>query len=214
MRIDYSGIPFDLADLAGDWWTQFDHWLAEAVAASVTEPNAMVLATASTDGEPSSRNVLAKHIGEDGVIFYTNYASTKSADLVANPRASATFCWLPLHRQVHLRGAVERVDAGTTATYWRTRPRGSQIGAWASTVVPQSSVVPDRATLDAAQQQLEQRFGGPDGTEEIPVPPQWGGWRIVPHTVEFWQGRSGRLHDRLRFRQETSAEWSVQRLAP
>lgn len=211
MRIDYGGLPFDVADVAERWWTQFDRWLADAVAESVTEPNAMVLATASADGVPASRNVLAKQVDQSGVTFYTNYGSAKSADLTANPLASATFSWLPLHRQVHVRGAVEKTDAATTLAYWRTRPRGSQLGAWAS---PQSTVVADRTALDALQAVVEQRFGGLDSDAEIPVPPYWGGWRIAPHTVEFWQGRSARLHDRLRYREDTGDRWIIERLAP
>lgn len=230
MRIEYSGAPFDVADLAANWWTQFDRWLTDAVATEVTEPNAMVLATASPDGVPASRNVLAKQVDAAGVAFYTNYDSAKSADLTKNPWASATFCWLPLHRQANVRGQVEKVDAATTLSYWRTRPRGSQLGAWAS---PQSTVVPDRAALDQLQAEVERRFGGLESTQEIPVPPHWGGWRIVPHTVEFWQGRRSRMHDRLRFRRAvadsqgaTGADnplasagadaqsWIVERLAP
>jgi pyridoxamine 5'-phosphate oxidase len=214
MRINYSEKGFDVADLAADWWAQFDNWLADAVQHQVTEPNAMVLATASAGGSPASRNVLAKQVDESGVTFYTNYGSAKSADLQQNPRASVTFSWLPLQRQVHVRGDVRKVDTATTLAYWRTRPRGSQLGAWAS---PQSSVVPDRAALDALQHEVERRFGGPDaaadGALEIPVPPHWGGWRIDPHTVEFWQGRAGRLHDRLRYRRD-DAGWTIERLAP
>ncbi len=211
MRIDYGGLPFDVADVAAQWWTQFDRWLADAVTENVKEPNAMVLATASLEGVPASRNVLAKQVDRFGVTFYTNYGSAKSADLAANPRASATFSWLPLYRQVHVYGSVEKVDAATTLAYWRTRPRGSQLGAWAS---PQSTVVADRASLDALQAAVEQQFGGPDGDAEIPVPPHWGGWRIVPQTVEFWQGRAARLHDRLRYRADTAERWIIERLAP
>lgn len=212
MRVDYRGVGFDLADLAPDWWTQFDRWLSEAIAARVTEANAMVLATASADGEPAARNVLAKQIDSDGVTFYTNYHSAKSQHLDVNPRAAATFSWLPMHRQVHVRGSVEKVDAATTLAYWRTRPRGSQIGAWAS---PQSTVVPDRQSLERQQSIHEQQYGAGPGAElpEVPVPPHWGGWRILPHTVEFWQGQTSRLHDRLRFRL-ADASWRVERLAP
>lgn len=237
MRVDYSESGFDVGDLAADWWTQFDRWLQQASAAGVTEPNAMVLATASPDGVPASRNVLAKQVDRTGVTFYTNYSSAKSADLTANPRAAATFSWLPLQRQVHIRGDVRKVDAATTLAYWRTRPRGSQLGAWAS---PQSTVVADRAALDALQAEVEARFGGPetggdqevaggqqvadgqqvlgaqgaDHVAEIPVPPHWGGWRIEPRTVEFWQGRAARLHDRLRYRRDDEGSWQVERLAP
>lgn len=215
MRVEYAGAPFDAEDLAPAWDQQLERWLADAVGAQVTEPNAMVLGTVSAEGRPRTRNVLAKQIDADGVIFYTNYESAKSADLAAHPVASATFSWLPIRRQVHVRGRVEKVDAATTAAYWQQRPRGGRIGAWASTLCPQSSVIPDRATLDAAQHQIEQRYGGVDGpaAKDIPVPPRWGGWRIVPDEVEFWQGREGRLHDRLRFRRDGTG-WVTERLAP
>lgn len=216
MRVEYAGAPFDAVDLAPSWDEQFDRWLADAVGAQVTEPNAMVLGTVSADGRPHTRNVLAKQVDAGGVVFYTNYESTKSTDLGAHPVASATFSWLPIRRQVHVRGRVEKVDAATTQAYWQQRPRGSQIGAWASTLCPQSSVVPDRATLDDAQHQIEQRYGGLDDgpdAQPVPVPPRWGGWRIVPDEVEFWQGREGRLHDRLRFRINDN-RWVTERLAP
>lgn len=214
MRIDYGRQPFDIADLADDWWVQFDQWMSDAVSGGVTEPNAMVLATASADGKPAARNVLAKQVDESGVTFYTNYDSAKSHHLDENPRAAATFSWLSLQRQVHVHGAVEKVDPATTLAYWRTRPRGSQLGAWAS---PQSTVVPDRQTLDQLQADVEVQFGdrATPGAElpDVPVPPYWGGWRIVPNTVEFWQGRTSRMHDRLRFRRVDDA-WLVERLAP
>jgi pyridoxamine 5'-phosphate oxidase len=212
MRENYSTVGLDAADLAADWLTQFRAWFADAVAAGVPEPNAMVIATASAAGVPASRTVLAKAVDESGVTFYTNYGSAKSADLTENPRISATFPWIGLHRQVHVRGSVAKVDAATTAAYWAVRPRGSQLGAWAS---PQSTVVPDRRTLDELQAEVTERFGGDaaDGPP-IPVPPHWGGWRITPVTVEFWQGRTGRMHDRLRFRDTGDGTWVVERLAP
>lgn len=208
MRQNYSATGLDLDDLAGDWWTQFRGWLADAVAAEIPEPNAMVLATASLDGKPSSRTVLAKGFDPEGVVFYTNYQSAKSRDIAKNPAVSATFPWIGLHRQVHFRGAVEPVPADVTAAYWATRPRGSQLGAWAS---PQSEVIEDRRHLDDLQAQVEARF---ESTELIPVPPHWGGWLIRPDTVEFWQGRTARLHDRLRYRRIEKSSWAIERLAP
>ncbi len=223
MRVSYGNIPLLESDVAPDWATQFSTWLAQAVAAEVKEPNAFVLATATADGIPASRTVLAKAIDVAGVTFYTNYDSAKSHDLDANPRASATFPWYQLHRQVHVRGTVERVDRQTAEAYWRTRPRGSQLGAWAS---PQSTVLGSfpaagepqdfRTPLDQRQTELEDRFGGGPAALDapaIPLPPNWGGWRIVPGTVEFWQGRNGRMHDRLRYRLDGDT-WVVERLAP
>lgn len=210
MRVDYDRGGFDEADLAPTWWEQFDGWLHDAIDADVTEPNAIVLGTASRDGDVATRNVLAKGVDSRGLVFYTNYASAKSAHLLENPRASATFSWLPVHRQVHLRGPVEQVGPETTLAYWRQRPRGSQLGAWASTERPQSSLLSSRAELSQVLASLEQRF---EGTDEVPLPPQWGGWLLRPETVEFWQGQRSRVHDRLRFRSVGDA-WVVERLAP
>ncbi len=214
MRISYGSPAVNEADLPADWLTQFERWLADAVAAGVVEPNAMVLATVTTDGGPASRTVLAKGIDSAGVTFYTNYGSAKSADLVANPQAAVTFPWYLLQRQVNIRGTVERVDARTTAEYWATRPRGSQLGAWAS---PQSELIAGREVLDGLQAAVEARFGGGAKAVDapsIPVPPHWGGWRIVPQTVEFWQGQRSRMHDRLRYRRLADGSWVIERLAP
>lgn len=214
MREDYSLAGLAEEDLAADWVTQFDRWLHDAIVARLPEPNAMVLATSSPVGEVSSRTVLCKGVDATGVVFYTNLGSDKSRDLTANPRAAATFPWIGLQRQVHVRGSVERVDAELTEQYWASRPRASRLGAWAS---PQSSVLPDRAELDRLQAQVVDRFGGPTddaaGATVVPLPDFWGGWRIVPETVEFWQGRRSRLHDRLRYRR-TDRDWVVERLAP
>lgn len=209
MRQEYSDSGLDEAQLAEDWLTQFRRWFDDAVAAGVVEPNAMVLATAAADGTVAARTVLAKAVDASGVTFYTNYESAKSHDLSANPHAAVTFPWYGLQRQVHVRGGVERVAPAVTAAYWAQRPRGSQIGAWAS---PQSSVIADRAALDARQAEVERRFGGIDGTAPIPVPPHWGGWLIRPAVVEFWQGRRDRLHDRLRYRL-AGGRWVIERLA-
>ena len=198
-------------DLAPDWVTQYRTWLADAVAAGIPEPNAMVVATASPDGVVASRSVLCKGLDERGVVFYTNLNSDKSRDLQANPRAAATFPWIALQRQVHFRGRVERVSDAEAEQYWASRPRNSRVGAWAS---PQSTVRPDRSALEALQASAAERFGESDETGPIPLPPFWGGWRIQPETVEFWQGRYARLHDRLRFRANGSGGWIIERLAP
>lgn len=224
MRVSYAGAGLAEADLAADWVSQFGVWMEQAVRAGVVEPNAMVLATASADGVPASRTVLAKSVDADGVTFYTNYSSAKSADLLRNPLASLTFPWISLHRQVHVMGRVHQVDRAVTEAYWATRPRASQLGAWAS---PQSTVLAGfpagqppqtdpRSLLDELEAATERRFGPAAATDgdPIPAPPHWGGWCVVPETVEFWQGRLGRLHDRLRYRLTTEGNWVVERLAP
>lgn len=215
MREVYADAGLSESDLATDWFTQFQRWFDEATSAGLLEPNAMVLATASRGGTVAARTVLAKAVDPAGVVFYTNYESAKSRDLAENPSVAATFPWYGLHRQIHVRGTAAKVSRQETEAYWALRPRGSQIGAWTS---PQSTVVADRAALDLLQAEVARRFGGMDpaapGALPIPAPPQWGGWRITPVTVEFWQGRLDRLHDRLRFRRTAEGEWLVERLAP
>jgi len=207
MRVDYRTSGFDISDLAPTWHEQLARWLAEA--AGNPEPNAMVLATASPDGRPSSRTVLCKGLDERGVVFYTNHTSAKGHDLRSTRYASATFPWYAQHRQVHVRGAVELVSPAETQAYWATRPRGSQLGAWASA---QSTPVRDRRVLDDALAGVQQRFAD---DEEVPLPGHWGGWRIQPEQVEFWQGRHDRMHDRLRFQVNgVDRTWKVVRLAP
>lgn len=207
MRVAYDSAGLDEQSLATTWHEQLQVWFDEAVRAEVAEPNAMVLATADQEGFPSSRTVLCKGIDERGVVFYTNYTSAKSHDLKATRKAAATFPWLALQRQVNVRGVVEPVDPSETAEYWGNRPRGSQLGAWAS---PQSQVVNGREALESLLSGMQRRFAD---AEQVPVPPHWGGWRIRPERVEFWQGRPDRLHDRLRFRREDD-RWTVERLAP
>lgn len=222
MRLQYSGAGLSETDLAGDWFTQFQQWFDDAAASGMTEPNAMVVATAAADGTVAARTVLAKEVDGRGIVFYTNYDSAKSHDLGENPHIAITFPWYDLHRQVHLRGIATKVTREETAAYWARRPRGSQIGSTAS---PQSTVIASRAALDALQHAVEERYGGIDagapGALPIPVPDHWGGWRVTPITVEFWQGRTDRLHDRLRFRRldgqaHGSADddgWVVERLS-
>jgi len=207
MRRDYTERgPLLETDLAADWAGQFARWFAEAAAYGLPEPNAMIVATADAAGRPSARTVLLKGYDERGFVFYTNYTSRKGTEALANPYASLVFPWFPMQRQVIVTGAVEQVSRAETEAYFATRPRGSQLGAWAS---PQSTVLPDRAAVERGLTAAIERFG--DGP--VPAPPHWGGLRVVPTTVEFWQGRSNRLHDRLRWRRHDD-DWVLERLAP
>lgn len=196
------------ADVAPTWHEQFERWIGDALAAPAFEANAMVLATADPHGRPSARTVLLKRWDADGFVLYTNLGSRKARETAANPRASLLFPWLWLERQVIVEGAVERVPDEDADAYFATRPRGSQLGAHAS---PQSRPIAGREVLDAARRELERRF--PEGTP-IPRPAGWGGLRIVPDAVEFWQGRPDRLHDRLRFERDAGGAWTLVRLAP
>jgi pyridoxamine 5'-phosphate oxidase len=174
--------------------------------AALLEPNAAVLATAGADGRPTARHVLVKAVGRTGFVFFTNYTSRKAVDLDANPVAALVFTWAPLARQVIVEGPVVRLEAAASDDYFAARPRGSQLGAWAS---DQSSPLPDRATLDERFAVMEARFAGRD----VPRPPHWGGYRLDPDRIELWQGRSSRLHDRLSYRREDDG-WRIERLAP
>ena len=207
MRVSYEQGALDERELAGTWYEQLEKWLDQARRAGLAEPNAMVLATADPAGRPSSRTVLCKAIDERGVVFYTNYTSAKSHDLRATRCAAATFPWFGMQRQAHVRGTVEKVSQAETAAYWAGRPRGSQLGAWAS---PQSRAVHSRQTLEVALANVERQFADAD---QVPVPPHWGGWRIRPQAVEFWQGRQDRMHDRLVF-ELRGEDWRLHRLAP
>ena len=207
LRARYTRAALDEADLADTWLAQLRLWFDAAAAdPTIFEANALQLATAGADGRPAVRTVLAKGIDERGIVFFTNYDSAKAGDLAANPRAAMVFAWLAHQRQVRLAGRVERTSREETEAYFAGRPRESQIGAWAS---PQSRPVSSRAELDRLADEVAARFG--DG--EIPAPPHWGGYRLIPDEVEFWQGREGRLHDRIRFRREGD-DWVRERLAP
>jgi pyridoxamine 5'-phosphate oxidase len=206
MREEYAAAGLSLENLAGDWPTQFGGWFAQAEAAGLAEPNAMIVATADEVGRPSVRTVLLKGFDQGGFTFFTNYESRKGTEIAANPSVGLLFPWHPLGRQVVVAGEALRVGRAETDAYFATRPRGSQLGAWAS---PQSRVVESREVLDAAWAAADARYPG-----EIPAPPHWGGLRVVPRTVEFWQGRPGRMHDRLRFRRVDGDDWIIERLAP
>jgi len=207
LRRSYELAGLDVADVDGDPIRQFARWLADAVAADLTEPNAMVLATADSTGRPRARTLLLKAADDRGFTFFTNYGSTKGRHLAENPQASLCFPWIDLERQVTVTGAVEKVSADESAQYFRSRPHGSRLGAWTSR---QSEVIASRQVLEERHAEFTDRY--PEGVE-VPVPEFWGGYRLVPDEVEFWQGRPNRLHDRVRYRREGQA-WTIQRLSP
>lgn len=212
MRLAYDRGTLVEADLARDPLTQFRRWLADAVAEAIVEPNAMVLSTVSADGVPSARTVLLKDADSRGFAFYTNLHSRKGRELASSRRAAAVFPWLPLHRQVVVTGSTVEVPRDEAADYFASRPHGSRVGAWASR---QSEVIAERAVLDDRYAQMIERF-----PSDVPIPDFWGGWIIVPETIEFWQGRESRLHDRLRYRRtaqgglDDASAWVVERLSP
>lgn len=210
LRRSYARAGLAEAELAPDPLTQLRRWLDDAVHADLPEPNAIVVASASTAGRPAVRYVLLKGLDERGLVFYTNYGSAKGSDLDANPYASVLFPWHALERQARISGPVQRVSRQESAAYFASRPRGSQLGAWAS---PQSRPATSRAELDAGYAAVAARF--PEGAD-IPMPDFWGGYRVGIETAEFWQGRENRLHDRLRFVHAAAGEerWSVERLWP
>jgi len=194
------------SDLLDDPTEQFLRWLAEAEAAGIALPNAVALATADADASPSVRHVLLRSVDQRGFVFFTNHESRKGRELLANPRAALVALWRELDRQVSVAGRVERIADAESDAYFATRPRGARIGAWAS---PQSAVLEDRAELDRRVEEVETRFGDAD----VPRPPFWGGYRLTPASLEFWQGRPSRLHDRFRYEREPTG-WRLDRLAP
>jgi pyridoxamine 5'-phosphate oxidase len=207
MRAHYRSAGLDEKELAADPFEQFARWFAQAVASGLHEPNAMVLATAGPDARPSTRTVLLKRYDERGFVFFTNYGSRKGRDIEANPHVSLLFPWHGVARQVIVAGTAERTGRDETVAYFRTRPHGSQLGAGGDR---RGLGAGPRAELDQLYAELAERY--PEGTD-VPAPPQWGGYRVVPETVEFWQGRDNRLHDRLRYVRDGRG-WAVERLCP
>jgi pyridoxamine 5'-phosphate oxidase len=206
LRAEYQLAGLDESDLVPDPYAMFRSWFDAARSAGVVEPNAMVLSTVSADGQPSARTVLLKGLTDHGFVFFTNYESRKARELGANPHCSLLFGWYQVQRQVRVEGAASRIPRAESEAYFASRPRDSQLGAWASA---QSSVVGSRTELEAAYAEVEARFAGQD----VPAPPHWGGYLVTPERVEFWQGRRSRMHDRLSYRREGSS-WRTERLAP
>ena len=205
IRKSYLSGELDEANVGGDPISLFADWMDEAVAAGIEEANGMALATASADGAPAVRVVLLRGFDERGFVFFTNYESAKGQDLLTNPRAAANFWWPPLDRQVRIGGRVEKVTRAESKSYFDSRPRGHQLSAWAS---PQSRVVASRGELEARAEEVQTLFPG-----DVPLPDFWGGYRLAPEQMEFWQGRENRLHDRFLF-EKRQGVWTVARLAP
>lgn len=206
LRRDYARARLDEASVAADPLVEFARWFEEAVKAEARDPNAMTLATASSDGVPSARMVLLAGFDERGFVFFTDYRSRKGTELAQNPRAALVFYWPELERQVRITGTTSQTDRQESEAYFRSRPRGSRLSAWIS---HQSQVIQGRQQLEAQLPELERRYPGDD----VPLPPYWGGFRLSPEAIEFWQGRTSRLHDRLRYQRE-GERWRIERLSP
>jgi pyridoxamine 5'-phosphate oxidase len=206
LRRDYTRARLDEGSLAPDPLVEFARWFEEAVKAEARDPNAMTLATSTADGVPSARIILLKGFDERGFVFFTDYRSRKGSELVNNPRAALVFYWPELERQVRITGSTSRTDREESEAYFRSRPKGSRLSAWIS---HQSQVIQSRQQLDSQIPELERRYPGDD----VPLPPYWGGFRLRPDAIEFWQGRTNRLHDRLRYVRDGN-EWRIERLSP
>lgn len=206
-RAEAMARGLDRPDLADDPIVQFERWYQETLATRLPEPNAMSVATVDGDGQPSLRTVLLKLFDADGFVFFTNYESRKAREIDANPRVALLFPWVALARQVKVQGEATRIPTTESLRYFLTRERGSRIGAWAS---PQSQVITSRSLLEEKVAEIKRRFGA----GEIPLPDFWGGYRVVPRTIEFWQGRASRLHDRFRYTRGPDGGWTIERLAP
>ena len=207
IRVEYTKASLDAASVLANPIAQFEKWLKEAIEAKVNEPTAMTLSTVTEDGRPSARIVLLKGVEANQFVFYTNYQSQKGKELLENPACALTFFWPELERQVRIEGVAKRVDESQSTEYFVSRPRGSQIGAWAS---PQSTIIQDRLILEERVTKLEKKF---EGSNQIPKPKQWGGYAVEAHEIEFWQGRPSRLHDRVVY-YKSDSDWAKHRLAP
>jgi pyridoxamine 5'-phosphate oxidase len=208
IREDYRMGEFGEENCETNPIVQFEKWFLDAQTTENKEPNAMTLATATADGRPSARIVLLKEVSDAGFVFFTNYTSRKAQDLETNPRCALTFYWSDLERQVRVEGKAVRVARGQSEAYFRSRPRGSKLGAWVS---HQSEPIPGRQVLESKLAELEAQYAGVD---DIPAPDFWGGYCVVPESIEFWQGRPNRLHDRIRYRKKGETEWIIERLSP
>lgn len=207
LREDYRAKTLEIAEVKKDPIQQFNEWFQEALDSKVKEANAMIVATVDSEGKPSARTVLLKGFDEKGFIFYTNYDSQKGQELARNPNIAVVFLWKDLERQIRIDGRAKKITREASLKYFQSRPKGSQIGAWAS---PQSQVIPDRSILEDNVKQLKERY---KREENLPLPEHWGGYQIEPQVMEFWQGRSSRLHDRIRY-QLAGGIWKIDRLAP
>ena len=207
LRREYTLAGLEESELAPDPFAQFHKWMKEAITAEIAEPNAMILATVTASGQASTRTVLLKNLEERGFSFFTNYESRKARELNSNPLAALTFPWIQLERQVNIQGRVARLSRAESEAYFKLRPRGSRLGAWAS---KQSEIIPGRHVLEARLAELEMRYPG----DEIPTPPHWGGFVLAPERIEFWQGRPNRLHDRLCYTRLAGGGWKIERLSP
>jgi len=207
LRRSATGHALERDDLDDDPIVQFEDWFGVACEAMPLDPNAMTLSTVDAQSRPSSRTVLLKSFDANGFVFYTNYESTKAADIATNPNVSLLFFWSPLARQVKIQGVAEKIPTRESLAYFLSRPRGSQIGAWVSA---QSSVISSRSLLESKYQEIKKKFRD----KEVPLPSFWGGYRVVPDRIEFWQGRSNRLHDRFQYTRQADGRWAIERLAP
>lgn len=206
IRIDYTRGALDESAADPNPLTLFQQWLDAAIAENLSEPNAMILATAALDGKPSARVMLLRHADENGFVFFSNYSSRKGKEIAQNPFAALVFFWQPLHRQIRVEGRIARVSAQESDAYFDSRPRGNQLSAAAS---PQSQVIPDRESLETRVRELDARY-----PKIVLRPAHWGGYRVTPDVIEFWQGRESRLHDRLRYTRGVNNAWKIERLAP